>query len=237
MRVAASGGAGTVEGVHHTEPGVYMTNPDLTLIAILLDRSGSMQSIKSDTEGGFAAYIEKQREVPKTIEVTLAQFDTEYECVYANRPLAEVPPLDLQPRGGTALYDAIGKLATDVGAELSRRPEHERPSTVLVVVLTDGHENSSREWTHLAVKALIAQQQDVYNWTFLFLGANMDAVEVGTAMGLDAGQAITYSASRGGTLGAFGSAAAYSARSQAAPAGAPRPKFTEEERRQANPGN
>ncbi|WP_234390688.1 hypothetical protein [Nocardia suismassiliense] len=65
-----------------------MTNPDLTLIAVLLDRSGSMQSIKSDTEGGFSAFIEEQRKLPKTIEVTLAQFDTEYECVYANRPVA-----------------------------------------------------------------------------------------------------------------------------------------------------
>ncbi|WP_330228098.1 VWA domain-containing protein [Nocardia sp. NBC_00508] len=212
-----------------------MTNPDSTLIAVLLDRSGSMQSIKSDTEGGFAAYIEQQREVPKSIEVTLAQFDTEYECLYANRPIAEVPPPSLQPRGMTALYDAVGKLVTDVGADLAKRPEQERPGTVIVVVLTDGHENSSKEWSHAAVKSLITQQQDVYNWTFLFLGANMDAVAIGTEMGFAPGQSITYAAAPGGVSGAFGAAAAYSTRAQSAPVGAPRPVFTEAERRQANP--
>lgn len=214
-----------------------MTNAELTLIAILLDRSGSMQSIKADTEGGFAAYIEQQRAVPKTIAVTLAQFDTEYELVYANRPIAEVPPLELLPRGGTALYDAVGRLVTDVGAELAARPEQERPGTVIVVVLTDGHENSSREWTNDAVRKLIQQQEQDYNWTFLFLGANMDAVAIGTGMGIAPGQAITYAAAPAGVRGAFDAAAAYSGRAQAAAPGAPRPAFTEEERRQANPGS
>lgn len=213
-----------------------MTNPDLTLIAVLLDRSGSMQSIKSDTEGGFRAFIEEQRKVPKTIEVTLARFDTEYECVYANRPLAEVPPLDLQPRGMTALYDAVGRLVTDVGAELAKRPEPERPGTVIVVVLTDGHENSSREWSHTAVKSLITQQQDVYNWNFLFLGANMDAVAIGTQMGFDPSNSITYAAAPQGVSGVFRAASASSARLQAAPPGAKRGGFTDAEREQSNPG-
>lgn len=216
-----------------------MTNPDLTLIAVLLDRSGSMQSIKSDTEGGFAAYMEQQREVPKRIEVTLAQFDTDYELVYANRPLAQVPPLLLEPRGMTALYDAVGRLITDIGAELADRAEQDRPGTVIVVVLTDGHENSSREWSHAAVKSLITQQQDVWKWNFLFLGANMDAVAIGTEMGFSPKQSITYAAAPQGVSGVFRAASAYSARLQApAPAGAPPPDpgFTEAERRQSNPG-
>lgn len=214
-----------------------MTDSNRTLIAVLLDRSGSMQTIKADTEGGLAAYLEQQREVPKTIEVTLAQFDTSYELVYANRPLAEVPPPNLVPRGGTALYDALGKLVTDVGAELAARPEHERPGTVIVVVLTDGHENSSREWTNEAVRSLIKQQEERYDWTFLFLGANMDAVAIGTNLGIAPGQAITYAASPAGVAGAFGAAAAYSRRAQAAAPGAPRAEFTEAERRGANPGS
>ncbi|WP_194833776.1 vWA domain-containing protein [Nocardia sp. XZ_19_369] len=214
-----------------------MTNPDLTLIAVLLDRSGSMQSIKSDTEGGFSAFIEEQRKLPKTIEVTLAQFDTEYECVYANRPVAQVPPLDLQPRGMTALYDAVGRLVTDVGAELAKRPEHERPGTVIVVVLTDGHENSSKEWTHTAVKSLITQQQDVYSWNFLFLGANMDAVAIGTGMGFDPSNSITYAAAPQGVSGVFRAASASSARLQTAPPGAARGGFTAAEREQSNPGS
>ncbi|MFC9436223.1 VWA domain-containing protein [Nocardia sp. NPDC057030] len=214
-----------------------MTNPDLTLIAVLLDRSGSMQSIKSDTEGGFNAFIEEQRKVPKTIEVTLARFDTEYECVYANRPLAQVPPLDLQPRGMTALYDAVGRLVTDVGAELAKRPEAERPGTVIVVVLTDGHENSSSEWSHIAVKSLITQQQDVYSWNFLFLGANMDAVAIGTRMGFDPGNSITYAAAPQGVSGVFRAASASSARIQKSGPAAPGRGFTDAEREQANPGS
>ncbi|MFG1797031.1 VWA domain-containing protein [Nocardia sp. NPDC049149] len=211
-----------------------MTNPDLTLIAVLLDRSGSMQSIKTDTEGGFAAYLEKQREQPDGVEVTLAQFDNEYECVYANRPIEQVPPLDLQPRGMTALYDAVGRLVTDVGAELAKRPEQQRPGTVIVVVLTDGHENASKEWTHTAVKSLITQQREVYSWNFLFLGANMDAVTIGSEMGFDPRQSITYAAAPQGVSGVFRSAASYSARLRSggpAPAG-----FTDAEREQANPG-
>ncbi|WP_433661320.1 vWA domain-containing protein [Nocardia sp. CA-128927] len=213
-----------------------MTNPDLTLIAVLLDRSGSMQSIKSDTEGGFNAFIEEQRKVPKTIEVTLARFDTEYECVYANRPLAQVPSLDLQPRGMTALYDAVGRLVTDIGAELAKRPENERPGTVIVVVLTDGHENSSKEWSHTAVKSLITQQQDVYNWNFLFLGANMDAVAIGAQMGFDPANSITYAAAPQGVSGVFRAASASSARLQTRSSEAKR-GFTEAEREQSNPGS
>ncbi|PXX67074.1 hypothetical protein DFR70_103830 [Nocardia tenerifensis] len=211
-----------------------MTNPDLTLIAVLLDRSGSMQSIKSDTEGGFGAFIEEQRKLPKTIEVTLARFDTEYECVYTNRPIAEVPALELQPRGMTALYDAVGRLVTDVGAELAKRPEQERPGTVIVVVLTDGHENSSKEWTHSAVKSLITQQQEVYDWNFLFLGANMDAVEIGTQMGFLRRNSITYAAAPQGVSGVFRAASASSARLQR---GAKRGGFTDAEREQSNPGD
>ncbi|MFJ4656451.1 VWA domain-containing protein [Nocardia sp. NPDC088792] len=218
-----------------------MTNPDRTLIAVLLDRSGSMQSIKSDTEGGFAAYMEQQREVPKRIEVTLAQFDTEYQLVYANRPLAEVPPLNLQPRGMTALYDAVGRLVTDTGAELAARGADDRPGTVIVVVLTDGHENSSAEWTHDAVKALITQQQEVYKWNFLFLGANMDAVAIGTRMGFSPTDSITYAAAPQGVSGVFRAASAYSARLQEGPEArshARRGKrgFTDAERQQSNPG-
>lgn len=219
-----------------------MTNPNLTLIAVLLDRSGSMQSIKSDTEGGFAAYMQEQRDSAgrdEIVEVTLAQFDTEYDLVYANRPLPAVPPLQLQPRGMTALYDAVGRLITDVGAELAARPESARPGTVVVVVLTDGHENSSKEWTHQAVRALITQQQDVYNWNFLFLGANMDAVSIGTAMGFAPQQSITYAAGAQGVSNVFRAAARNTSdlKSQRHMHARQRRGFTDQERHESNPGS
>lgn len=92
-----------------------MTNPDLMLIAAVLDRSGSMQSIADDTRGGFDAFIAKEREQPGTTLVTLAQFDDEYESVYQNMPIDRVPSLTLQPRGMTALLDAIGRFIMEIG--------------------------------------------------------------------------------------------------------------------------
>ncbi len=176
-----------------------MTDPNRVLIAMLVDRSGSMSSIKFDTEGGFDAFVDEQRGLDRDVRVTLAQFDTEYQIVYSDRPLAEVPPLALEPRGATALYDSVGRLVTDVGAALAAKPEHERPGTVIVVVLTDGHENSSLEWSHAAVNAAITRQENEYSWTFVFLGANMDAVHIGQRLGFSADRSLTYATTSGGS--------------------------------------
>lgn len=198
-----------------------MTDSTKTLIAALLDRSGSMQGIADDMRGGFDAYIDAERGQPGTTQVTLAQFDDSYEVVYRNAPIATVPPLDLQPRGSTALLDAIGRFVTEVGAGLAALLEAERPGEVTVLVLTDGHENASVEWTKDAVKQLISQQESVYGWDFVFLGANMDAVDVGADLGFAAGKSLTYDADGDGVLGAWGAVASYSARKRsrgAAPA-------------------
>jgi hypothetical protein len=207
-----------------------MTDPRRTLIAVLLDRSGSMETIKSDTEGGFNAFIDSQRGQAGDVRVTLAQFDTDYDVVYANRPVREVPVLDLQPRGMTALYDAVGRLITDIGAELAALPEAQRPGSVVIVVLTDGHENSSREWTHEAVSTAIRRQESEYSWDFLFLGANMDAVAVGEQLGFRPDKSITYQASSEGVAGVFAATSDYVSRRAAAPAGAAVAGFSEEDR-------
>lgn len=183
-----------------------MTNPDLTHIYFLLDRSGSMASICDDTIGGFNTFIAEQRKHSSECRVTLAQFDDRYELVYADRAIAEVPALHLQPRGMTALLDAIGRLVTDAGSRLARLPESERPGTVIVGIMTDGHENASREWTHSAVKALIQHQSEVYDWEFLYMGADQDAIEVGTGLGVAAARSVTYS--RGSTAMAMSSTSA-----------------------------
>jgi uncharacterized protein YegL len=169
-----------------------MTRADLTHIYFLLDRSGSMQSIKTDTEGGFAAFVDEQRKTPGECRVTLAQFDNEYDVVYSGKALADVPPLDLQPRGSTALLDAMGRLITSAGAELAALPGDERPSTVIVAVMTDGYENASQEWTHPAIKALVEQQTKDYSWQFLYMGADQDAIEVGVSLGVSAAASVTY---------------------------------------------
>lgn len=161
-----------------------MTDSNKNLIAALLDRSGSMQDIAADMRGGFDSYIAKEGGQAGTTLVTLAQFDDQYDVVYSDRPVDSVPPLILEPRGTTALLDAIGRFITEVGAGLAALPEDQRPGEITVLVMTDGHENASTEWTAEAVRALIAQQESVYSWDFVFLGANMDAVEVGTRLGL-----------------------------------------------------
>ncbi len=209
-----------------------MTDATTTLIAALLDRSGSMQAIADDTRGGFDAYIAQERGQPGTTLVTLAQFDDRYELVYSDRPIADVPALTLEPRGNTALLDAIGRFVTEVGAGLAALPEDQRPGDVTVLVMTDGMENASREWSYEAVRDLISQQETQYSWDFVFLGANMDAVQVGARMGFAAAKSLTYDADADGVGGAWVAVAGYSSRKRAR-AGAPAASvaFTEAERR------
>jgi hypothetical protein len=211
-----------------------LTDNTKTLIAALLDRSGSMESVADDMRGGFDSFIAKEAGQPGSTVVTLAQFDDRYEVVYADRPIGSVPALALQPRGMTALLDAIGRFITEVGAGLAGLPESERPGAVSVLVMTDGHENASREWTVAAVRSLIEQQESVYGWDFVFLGANMDAVEVGTNLGFAPGKSLTYDADGDAVGGAWDAVASYSARKRSAgPAAAPSIVFGDAERRGA----
>jgi hypothetical protein len=177
-----------------------MTNADLTHLYFLLDRSGSMNSIVEDTVGGFDAFIGEQRQVTEgglgECRVTLAQFDDAYEEVYADRPIADVPSLVLHPRGTTALLDSIGRLVGEAGQRLAALPEHERPGVVIVGIMTDGHENASRELTHPQVKALIERQTKDYGWQFLYMGADQDAIEVGSSLGVAAANSMTYGRGR-----------------------------------------
>ncbi|MEO6997655.1 MAG: vWA domain-containing protein [Terracoccus sp.] len=173
-----------------------MTNPNLTHLYFLLDRSGSMDSIKSDTEGGFNAFMAEQRRLPGECRVTLAQFDNEYEEVYRDLPVGEVPPLHLAPRGTTALLDSIGRLVSEAGVRLAALPEEQRPGVVIVGIMTDGLENASRELTHAHVKATVEHQTTEFGWQFLYLGADQDAIEVGVSIGVPAQQSMTYSRGR-----------------------------------------
>jgi len=170
-----------------------MTDPNLTHLYFLLDRSGSMVSLREDTIGGFDTFIAEQRTAPGRCRVTLAQFDNEYDEVYADRDIAAVPSLVLVPRGSTALLDALGRLVVTAGERLAALPEQDRPGSVIVGVMTDGYENASRDWTHDRIKALIEQQSTEYGWQFLYLGADQDAIEEGAKMGFAAGKSMTYS--------------------------------------------
>lgn len=216
-----------------------MTNPDFTVIQAIIDRSGSMESIRTDAEGGFNAFIADQRNQPGRCQVSLAQFDDRYDTVYTNTPIAEVPPLQIVPRGMTAMLDAIGRTVVDLGAQLAALPADERPGTVLVCIVTDGLENSSREFTYESVKKLITQQEQVYSWTFIYLGADQDAIAQGAQMGIDASRSLTYARGSSGQAydamsGAVSRLRAASAAGAPAAAAREAAAFTAEEREQAN---
>ncbi len=215
-----------------------MTDPTYTDITMVLDRSGSMQSIKDDTIGGFDAFISEQGRLPGRCTVSLVQFDNVYEEVYTGRDLADVPGLTLVPRGSTAMLDAIGRVVNATGARLAAMPEDGRPGTVIVGIMTDGLENASREFTYPMVKALIEQQEQAYGWTFMYMGANQDAIEVGASLGVARDRSLTYAGPKvAAAMGAY--SASVGTIREAVAAGAPveqarrRAAYSDEQRRKA----
>lgn len=174
----------------------------LTDIVVVLDRSGSMSRIKRDMEGGFDTFIAEQRKLPGEARVTLAQFDSRYESVYEGKSLAEVPPLVLEPRDMTALHDAVGRTIEATGRRLAALPDEERPERVLFVVITDGGENASTDFTGARVAEMVKHQTDKYNWQFVYIGANQDAIANAAAMNISV--ASNFVANAAGTSDMFG---------------------------------
>jgi hypothetical protein len=165
---------------------------DLTDITVVLDRSGSMSSIKDDAEGGLNTFIKEQAKQPGSALFTLVQFDTEYEFVHRAVPISEVPHCTLVPRGATALLDAVGRAIIETGDRLKNINENDRPGLVIIVILTDGLENQSREFTKDKVKEMIKQQSEVYKWQFVYLGANQDAFAEAGGIGIAASSSANY---------------------------------------------
>lgn len=182
-----------------------MTKENSTEIVFIVDRSGSMSSIAKAMEEGFDEFIGKQRAEPGECKVTLVEFDDKYDVVYTARPISDVKKLVLLPRGMTSLYDAIGKTVQGVGERLAGTPVSQRPEKVLVVIVTDGHENSSEQFKGDAgrqdVFNMIKHQTSKYSWEFIFLGANQDSIGVASSIGISATNAVSYNASVGGAKG------------------------------------
>lgn len=157
---------------------------ELTEIIVVLDRSSSMRAVADETVHSFNNFVKEQKEA-KTGRclLTLTQFNTNYEIVYSGKPIEDVPPLDFRPSGMTALLDAVGRTINEVGQRLKDVPEEQRPGNVVMVILTDGEENSSRECHKGQIETMVKHQADRYDWTFVFLGQNIDAFRAGLSMG------------------------------------------------------
>ncbi|MFL4474072.1 VWA domain-containing protein [Paeniglutamicibacter sp. MACA_103] len=169
-----------------------MSNNDSALLVFLLDRSGSMFDIKRDIEGGLNAYIAEQKAQPGTATASLYLFDDRFEAAYRNMPLAEVPHFNLEPRGTTALYDAIGRTITDVRQQIAKLPADKRPGIVHFNIASDGLENASTKYTQRSIRELIQTQEKVDKWVISYMGCDQDAVEVGTSLGVSPDRSLTY---------------------------------------------
>lgn len=165
---------------------------DLTDITVVLDRSGSMETIRADAEGGLHNFVEDQKKLPGEALYSLVQFDTSYEFVHKGVPINDVQRHKLVPRGSTALLDAVGRAIVETGERLNGIAEDQRPGLVVFVIITDGEENSSREYSLAQLKKMIETQQSIYKWQFTFLGANQDAFAEAGGMGIPTMAAANY---------------------------------------------
>ena len=175
---------------------------NLTELVMILDRSGSMGGLESDTIGGFNGMIEKQRKEEGDALVSVVLFDDVSEVVYDRVPIAKVEPMtDKQyyVRGCTALLDAVGGAIHHIGNVHKYAREEDVPEKTIFIITTDGMENASRQYTYEKVRAMIERQKEKYNWEFLFLGANIDAVREAGRFGIQASRAVKYEHDGAGT--------------------------------------
>ena len=187
-----------------------MVNKKYAHLALVVDRSGSMGTIKDDMNKGLAEFLKTtEANFKGKILVDVVTFDTIVERPFKDTPIAEVKGEFVHPRGGTALNDALGTTIVALGEKFASLPEKERPGRVLVMVVTDGEENSSREYKTDQIKKLVTEQTSKYDWNFLFLGANIDSFAVGGGYGIKGGSTLNYVATAAGVNNMTRSAVAY----------------------------
>ncbi|MDP4085500.1 MAG: hypothetical protein Q8934_12930 [Bacillota bacterium] len=176
---------------------------DVTELVFILDRSGSMCGLESDTIGGYNAMLEKQKKEPGEAIITTVLFDDRFELLHDRINLKGIAPItdnEYFVRGSTALLDAVGKTINKIGNVQKRTSEDEKAEHILFVITTDGMENASREFTYEKVRQMIEHQKSNYGWEFIFLGANIDAVATAEQFGIGKDRATNYHADSEGTL-------------------------------------
>lgn len=181
-------------------------NKNLVEVGFVIDASGSMTTLKNDTIGGFNSVIESQKAQDGETRVSAVTFNDSVNVLYDNVDVKEITPLNTDTYhtwGCTALYDALGKLIDSIGERLAATPEDERPGKVLIVVITDGEENSSMRYTFGDIKERVERQQNVYSWEFMFLGADMNSMRQARAMGFKNEYSKVYSQSSRGVSSVY----------------------------------
>jgi uncharacterized protein YegL len=175
---------------------------NLTELVMILDRSGSMCGLESDTIGGYNSMLRKQREADGEVLVSTVLFDDRSEVLYDRVPLEKMPQMTREEyyvRGCTALLDAVGGAIHHIGNVHKYAREEDRPEKTIFVITTDGLENASREYTYDRVKKMVERQKEKYGWEFLFLGANIDAIETAGRFGISPDRAANYNSDHEGT--------------------------------------
>ena len=168
---------------------------NLTELVFILDKSGSMAGLERDTIGGFNAMLDKQKAQAGECRITTVLFDHRYELLHDRTDIRAVRPItarEYRVGGSTALLDALGKTIHKIATAQKNTSEPFRAKRVMFVIITDGEENASREYAAKEVKEAIRRQKSRYGWEFIFLGANIDAVETAGRFGIDAGRTANY---------------------------------------------
>lgn len=192
-----------------------MTDANYTHLALIVDRSGSMSPIAGDMNGAIRELLKEQAKEPGDLLIDITTFDQEIELPYLNAKAEDITEDVIMPRGMTALLDAIGITITGLGTKLRVLPEKDRPGKVIVVVVTDGYENASQEYTREQVKKMVEEQTDKWGWTFMYLAANVDAFATGGGMGFRTGQTMSYAATGQTVSAGYGGLHANISRSRA----------------------
>ena len=175
---------------------------NLTELVMILDRSGSMGGLESDTIGGYNSMLKRQREAEGEVLVSTVLFDDRSEVLYDRVPLEKMPQMtekEYYVRGCTALLDAVGGAVRHIGNVHKYAREEDRPEKTIFVITTDGLENASREYSYDRVKKMVERQKEKYGWEFLFLGANIDAIETAGRFGITPDRAANYHSDSRGT--------------------------------------